>query len=209
MRTIPVYTIDELEPEAQKAALNKLRDRVSNDLTYNEAYETVKEFNNLFGTRIGSRSWLEFRMPDTDNYNIEHIKGWRLHKYIWNNFGGDLFKGKYRSVQSEDIDLHHNRVTTKVLGNGRVHHAYRSAIFLENSCVFTGVCWDDSMLEPIYKFLAGEVKPDQTFEDLISDCFHVLGKALEAEDEYQQSDECLLEEAQVNGLEFLENGMLV
>ena len=101
MRTIrtKVYSFNELSNEAQQTAIKKFRNNgVNTDFIYDDAYNSVKAFNEVFGTREGSCSWLDVYTYHIDD-NILELKGFRLQKYLWNNYYNALFKPKFLMVE--------------------------------------------------------------------------------------------------------------
>src|SRR5262245_25339145 len=68
---------------------------------------------------------------------------------------------------------------------------YLNAVYatkIKNSCPFTGVCFDEDILDPLRKFLK---RPDTetTFHNLIGDCIGAYEVAARKEFEYQESFE--------------------
>ena len=165
----------------------------------NENEDTLKAFENIFPIKVGDweygyRNFINFKMT-VDYEEIENMTGIRLLKYLWNNYRRDIYNGKYYSTSG-----HYDE-------QGKYHYKKRySKITLEHSCVLTGYCMDDEILQPIYDFMQ---KPDnRTFYDLINDCLHNWIFACNQELEYQNSDEAIIETIQANEYDFLENGKL-
>ena len=66
------------------------------------------------------------------------------------------------------------------------------------------MCYDESLLIPLKEFIE---KPDnRDFQDLITEAGESLRQTLENEDEFRNSDECIKEEIEGQGLEFDEDG---
>ncbi|HET8963756.1 MAG TPA: hypothetical protein VFM99_07660 [Chitinophagales bacterium] len=201
MRTIrtKVYKFNELNEEAKKHAINKNRtiDAEGLEYLYDEAHDSVKKFHDIFGTKEGSRSWLDVNTGQIDD-NILEMSGIRLYKYIWNNFKNYLLSGEYYSTNGylETQNKYH-------------YKSRKSKINLTHDCELTGVCWDESLLKPIYDFLEwGKDYSNTDFDTLISDCFHELKKALDAEEEYRKSDEFIAQELEDTECEFTKDGNL-
>lgn len=199
MRTITkeVFTINELSDSAKEKAHY---DHCSND-SYawagdNEA--VLKEFTKIFPVKItkweyGNQNYINFNF--TDDEDIENLSGIRLLKYLHNNYYNELFKGKYFS-KGNYID-------------GKYYYKSRhSKVIMSNSCVLTGYCIDDDILEPIYKFLKNPCK-HTTFNDLLYDCLQSWVYACRNDFEAYYSMESFEETAEINNWEYYEDGTMV
>lgn len=205
MRTVrtKIYKFEELKKDAQQIAIDHYRNNyLNNDFIYDDAYNTVKEFNSVFNTEEGRNSWLDV-YTDHINDEILELKGFRLQKYIWNNYKNQLFKGKYYSLWSKkDISYKYHKEGYPVL---KVRY---SKVLKQSSCVLTGMCYDDDMLQPIYDFLEKRDFSNCTitFYHLLNDCFDELRKSIENEIDYRNTDDAIIEEIKANDYEFTENG---
>lgn len=184
-----VFKFDELSPVSQQKAIDNNRDAYSDaSYIYDEAHDSVKAFHEIFGTQEGRKSWLDAN-TSMSNENILLLKGLRLAKYIWNNYKTSLYKGKYYSTSNK---------------------SRHSKIILDNCCVLTGVSYDDILLQPVYEFLEGKLRPDYNtymdFEALVNDCFESLRIALEKEEDYLSTDEYIREQLYENECEFTRDG---
>lgn len=204
--TINTYSFNELSESAQNVAINNHRENIDTDFIYDEAYNTVKAFHELFGTKEGNRSWLDI---NTNNFeeNVTELKGLRLRTYIINNFGYALFKGKYYSLWSKkDITYKHHKNGYPVL---KTRH---SKVIFENSCVLTGVCYDESILQPIYEFLEYKNKDYYSYMDiecLINECITNLEKDIENEIEAMNAEGYITEDIINRELQFTEDGEVI
>ena len=202
---INICKFSELSEEAKGSVINKWRNNgIDVNYIYDEAYATVNKFNELFGINEGSRSWLDFNTDHIDDSILE-LKGIRLRTYIINNFWHGLYKGKYFSLWSKkDISFKHYKNGYPVL------KSRNSKVIFDNSCTLTGVCYDHSMLQPVYDLIEWNEKSDYNsnldFESLIEDCFHNLKSDLESEVEYMNSDEAITETIEANDYDFTEDG---
>lgn len=164
-KTITVYKFEELSDKAKDRAYTRWLDGDPYGW-HAENRQTMEAFENLFPI------WVRWEY-DTCNYSthctfqgdeaVGALRGWRLATYIWNNYSDDLWEGKYYS-KSRYV-------------NGKYEYkSRRSRVILEHSCVLTGYCLDEDILEPIYKFLD---KPSDniTFEELLQQCCDSWGKA--------------------------------
>lgn len=207
MRTVrtKVYKFSELSKSAKQKAIENYRNgSVDTDYIYDEANKTVEEFHSIFGTESGRNSWLDVRCGHIDD-NIANLKGLRLRTYIINHFWDSLFKGKYFSLWSK------TEVSYKYYKEGHpVLKKRYSKVMFENSCPLTGVCYDMSLLAPIYDFLEYKDKPDyysyMDFETLMNDCFDSLKKDVESEVDSQYEDEQIISAIEGNEYEFTKEG---
>ena len=209
MRTVrtKVYQFAELSDKAKDKARAYMNENFGlTDHVYDEAAETVKKFHEIFGTKEGNSSWLDVRTGHIDD-NVLELKGLRLQKYIWNNFGKYLYKGKYYSLWSNtEKSYKHYKEGHPVL------KTRYSKITLDNSCVLTGVCYDNDLLDPMYDFLERyKDKADyysyMDFETLLTDCFKSLEKSIENEIDSIDSDESLKDLCEANNYEFTQEGI--
>lgn len=202
------YSFNELSDYAKKIAIENERENIYYDFVYDDANQTVKAFNELFGLKEGLQSWLDFRTYDLED-SILNLKGLRLQKYIYNNFGWKLFKKQYlkhgKDKENEPENYHYMRRFTK-LKNGTYSIVYQSNYKIETSCVLTGMCYDDDILQPIYDFLELRTFDSTNFKDLLNDCFEAIKKTIENEIEYMQGNEYISEQIIDNDYEFNENG---
>lgn len=208
MKTIEInlYKFSELSEEAKENAIeNEIRKGIDTSFYWDEAHQSVKAFHDVFNTREGFNSWLDVRFGYIED-NVRELKGWRLRKYIINNFWSDIHKGKYYSVKANHL-IRHKRVKSKTLSNGNAFNAYYSAITIERSCPFTGVCYDMDLLDPIYNLIDWkEDYSELTFEELMENCLDSLRASLESEDDYRNSDEAISEDLEANDYDFTEDG---
>jgi hypothetical protein len=203
---IKIYKFEELNKDAQNVSIENYRNNnLDHNFIYSDAYETVKQFNDLFGTTECRDSWLYFRTNNIDDSILE-LTGLRLQKYIYNNFGFKLFKPAFiGSLKSNELKNHY-RIRSKKLSNGNVFNPYYSAIKKETCCVLTGVCYDDDILQPIYDFLNLRTFDSTNFAKLLNECFYSLKKSIENEIHYRNSDESIIEEIECNDFDFLKDG---
>lgn len=206
MKTIEIklYKFDELSEAAQQKAINNERENLDHQFIYDDAYSTVKEFNLLFDTEEGRNSWLDCRTENIKDEVLD-LKGFRLQKYIWNNYKNQLFKGKYYSLWSKkEKSYKHYKEGYPVL------KSRRSKVLKDYSCVLTGMCYDNDILSPIYDFLEKRdfANCSTNFQELLNGCFYEIKKTIENEIEYRESDEAIKEEIQDQDQDFTENGKI-
>lgn len=217
-KTYSVYSFNELSEEAKQTALDNFEP--STEFIFDDAGESLRKFIDIFSIKNWSIDFLEpYRNSykiDIDYYYNEQIlelSGIRLMKYILNNYSEYLFARKYikhgelRDVKPNKFHRMRkvNEITSNCSNKGKFRVAYYSNINFDNSCVLTGMCYDDSLLKPIYDYL---LKPSDrvNFEDLIGMCIDSLSKDVESEYCYRHSDEGKIEDIEANGYKFTEDG---
>jgi hypothetical protein len=208
MRTIrtKVFRFNELKENAKENAIEWYKNNsLDHDFIYDDMYKVIKEFNSLFNTKEGSNSWLDYSTSHFEE-DIINLKGFRLQKYIFNNYGYKLFKGEYYGSLKSNNVVYHSRIKSQKLSNGNFFNPYYSAIKKQTSCVLTGTCYDDYILKPIYDFLENRNPGNIDFEELINDCFNEAKKVIENEIYYRSSDEYITEEIESNNYEFTAAG---
>jgi hypothetical protein len=208
--TREIYTFDELSDEAKEKAIENYRgEGVDTSHNWDDAHESVKEFHNVFGSSAGHRSWLDIRTGHMEDQILE-LSGQRLRTYLLNNFPSAFYERKYRGHSKNDHRSTEkpksHRLVTKISKDykGNYYRVFRSNFQVESSCPFTGVCYDEDLLDPFKEFIKN---PDgRTFEDLLQEAMESLRISLEREDEYQNSDEAIKE--RLSEEEFTEDGNL-
>lgn len=212
---INVYKFNELNEEAQEKAIQDYRNKgIETEHIYDEAYNTVIKFNEVFETKEGGKSWLDCNTSNIRE-NVLNLKGLRLRTYILNNFYNSLYKPKYLGCIGDNKIIKHRMSKTHFYDTkkgARVSSSnfIYSNIQKENSCTLTGVFYDDDMLKPIYEFIENGHKKDDfnylTFEMLLNECFESLEKSITNEIEFLHSDTSIIENIEINDYDFLENG---
>jgi hypothetical protein len=205
MRTITkqIYSFSELSDKAKIKAIDNYRAIGYEPAWAKENEDTLNKFAEIFPVNIKSWSYGDrgecVRFTFTANSDIEELTGQRLATYLWNNYKTSLYKGKYYSLWSKtEKSYQYYKEGYPVL-----KQRY-SKVILENSCVLTGYCIDDDILQPVYDFMS---KPTNiNFKELIEDCFSAWVKACNADVEDQNSYESIADIFEGNNYEFLENG---
>lgn len=202
--TITILKFDELSYEAKQTAIENYRNKDYELAWADENRQSMEEFSKIFPIKVTDWCYgiggegVTFRF-EVDHDEVEELSGWRLAAKLWTNYKDDLFKGKYYSSSFRPHPV------TKEHPAGITYTKRYSKIFLENSCVLTGYCMDDNILGPIYDFL--DKPTNQTFRDLLEDCFHEWIKACNADIEWQNSDEYISGNLVLaNEYEFTEDG---
>lgn len=205
MRTLNVFTFNELSDTAKKKAVECYRAyRGGDDFYFPEYNASLEAFADDIGININNWSYgLDCCTVDFDFGELEMlnaITGARAYTWIVNNVKG-LRPGPRVYTVSREVNRHGFTRNERIVK--RVSRVYRA----DDCCNYTGVCCDEDLLQPFREFL---VKPDsRSVEDLINEAIDSYCRALQADLEYQESDEFLTEEL-TNGdtPEFFENGTI-
>lgn len=199
MRTIEVniFGINELSDKAKEKAWMKWQEKADYPWA-DENRNTMREFEKIFPIKVtnweyGYRNDYDFEMTCEDI--ITELEGFRLQKYIWNNYRTQIFKGKYRS-KGEYVDGKYQ------------YKSRRSRIQTTDSCVLTGYYIDDDILGPVYEYL-NDRKPNKDFKELMNDCLDAWIKACESDYDACFTLEYFIDHAEANDYEFTEDGKRV
>lgn len=205
MRTLNVFTFNELSDSAKEKAVESYRAyRGGDDFYFSEYKASLEAFAEDIGITIKDWSYgldgCSVRFDLGDREGLETMTGARAYTWIVNNVKG-LRPGPRVYAVSREVNHHGFTRNERIVK--RVSRVYRT----EDCCNYTGVCSDEDLLQPFREFL---VKPDsRTIADLINDAIDSYCSALQADLEYHESDEFLTEEL-INGdtPEFFENGTI-
>jgi hypothetical protein len=178
MKTVNLYNFNELSEYAREVALDSFEysdgdlDHISSD-----ALMVLDTFREKIGAPLNRY----------DCHTFIDYTGLRLHKLIYNRFFDVLFKPKYIGYISGDKPINHKRIKTVKVSLG-YYNSYYSSILKTDSCVLTGICYDDDILKPIYDFLK-EPNDYMTIDKLINQCHKSLESVIEREQNWYYEDE--------------------
>ena len=200
IKKIKIFELSELSEEAKKTAIESLRGTI--EYFYgDDNRKSLQEFENIFPIKVKNWSYggdrsdgISFNMECEDH--ISELSGFRLAKYIWNNYGHRIYKGKYYSSRM----ISTGRKTPPMFNYKYIH----SKCTLEAGANLTGYSADLYLLDTIFDFLD---KPDsRTFEDLMSESLNQWIKQCTEDVESTYTDEYIEDHAEANEYEFLETG---
>ena len=198
MKTIEdkLYKFEELSEAAQQAAIQQWRDQDSDNWSLNEIVDSLKAFAeafniNLYNYSLCDYSRIDARLGHIDDEILE-LSGARLVAYIYNNYKHILYERRgYRDY-------------SKLL-NGKWDYKRRSRIKIINTCCpFTGVCFDEDILDPIRNFM---LKPGrENYEDLLQKCISAAEISANNAVDWENSSEYISETIIANDYDFTEKG---
>ena len=199
---VKTYSFEELSEEAKQKALKDLRETECQceppwATEYRDTWDALEKLFNVSaeydrGVSVSFRKWY-YDQP-------REFTGARAMAYLWNNYGNDIFKGKFYS-------------TAGTWKDGKYSYKKRySKCILDFDCPLTGVCYDMDALDGMVNFMRGKMSAweykNTSVEDLVCGCFEDLAKAWDNENEYRLSDEGLKELIEANDWEYLEDGRM-
>ena len=181
--TVTVYSFEELSEEAKDTAISEVRREMENDpycleYFFDEISSSLKEIVKSLNLRIVSYSY----GSSDRNHHIrvygpaENMAGRKALAYLLQ----ELIKRNYPRPKT-----------------------FREMKF-KGVCGFTGICYDDYILEKIWKYLLiGE-----TFAEAFESLSYDLCKMVEDEESYLLSDENIQERIECGELSFHEDGSI-
>lgn len=195
-KTIKLYKFNELSDDAKKKAIEHYRELVirSEDIPWqHEILQSFKAVYETAGVRLKdyslglcSHSYAKIDWDHSDP--VYHLSGARALGWIENNVIDKLriTRAEYRRNRKDFI-------------------RWRYRVGAVKSCPFTGVCYDDHFLETLQR----EAKNGRTLGDIFRiELPETYVRLLQAEYDYQVSDEGITDEIEANDREFLESGKL-
>ena len=211
--TITVYDINELSQEAKEKAFNDWYGKGDYPWT-DDNYAVLKKFCAFFPVEVNDYAYGAYGNDGIDwkfNYfpyvdTIKKLSGIRLLSYLWNNHGHRLYKGKYYSLWSKTTPNPNYREGGSA-PEGKLKKRYSKVMFT-NDCPLNGYFIDMDILQPIYDFMNKPVEAT-TFETLMDECLNAWITAYSKDVENYFSMDTFVEESQVNGWEYDENGNMI
>lgn len=210
MRTVrtKVFRFDELTRKAQSKAIDKEREDQDYQWIFDDAGESLQAFADIFNITLRNFDFMEMGRSEWTigiDDNIKALTGHRLAKYIWNTHKRDLFKGKYYGKLVSTFADGSKIPVSPEYPIGQRHVKRYSGCQLSNDGVLTGVCYDHSVLAPLYDFLNKPLETED-FTNVLSDCLYSLAKDVRNEVEANEQDAAIIENFEANGAEFFSNG---
>ena len=197
MRTIErkIYRYDELNEQAQKVAIEFMRDEISNVRIESDSYEyrnTLDKIEQIF--RV-------------------HIYDWHVDEY--NSYFRFDFVGIDEDTENEPRLLlrYLNNNVLPCIDNKKRYYSKtarvsrKSRILCNNSYDYclTG-CWCDDSVDNALNNIKQRVKDKFNAREFVESILEGFFKQWRNDCEYATSDECIAEEIEANDYEFFENG---
>lgn len=195
---VKLYKFEELDEDVRSSIVDGKRWKVMGTLMdgYNSDYEnTLGEFCRIFDVRM--KDWqvgyedyyFSFELSEDlddhiNDFYAEDIKGKHLRRYL-NRIFDCIIKGRYYSTHG---------YTDK---NGKYHYRYRysKVSFDRHDCNLTGVCYDEDILDRVWKVWDKPIPDNYSLHDLVNDCLDDFFSAWHKEYEYWgDTDEAIEEE---------------
>lgn len=218
-KTIKLYKLDELSYDARARALRDYQERVASwDIPWQE--ETIESLKavieatagvKLKDWSIGAYNRGNFLRVEFSQDEAAELSGPRAMAWLENNLlSGLRVSGAARFSDESPKNTRAERTARfwRVRKGGQLDHdsiGRRGLTGTIPACPLTGYCMDDDYLEELQK----SVKSGSTLKEAFQGLADVAMHALESECEYQQSEEAFKERADINEMEFNEDGELM
>lgn len=193
--TIKLYSFDELSESAKSRAWMDYTADLGEFPMNSDFRATLEAFEKAFDCEV-------YRWSVDENsfgYRFAHSrKGsfdcWlRFAKWVWNNYGGAIQRGKYYG-------------TMKYKKGERPRHVFRhSNATVEYTCNLTGFFADLDITTPIWNCIHYK-EAFFNYDQLIEACLDSFFESWRAQMEYETSMECFEEVCEANDYEFTEYG---
>lgn len=184
MKTVEVkiYELNELKENVREKVINRWRD------------------DDCF---MWSDQWIDSLNAFADYFNIR-IKDYSVCDYS-RNFIRFYFEYDEDDCFYDCPKSHARSDTQGVRLFKMLNNRYSISDLLAKDCPMTGYCGDEDLLRPIREFMQ---KPDKrkTFYELIDECLDEWLNGFQNDYEYWISENCILDEIEINEIKFLENG---
>lgn len=187
---VTLYRFNELSESAKSVVICKEREDVcsfgvlAQDEDADDRINTLKSFCSLFDINFRidydhSTRFVDWHFVYSGDEELEERKG----KYLWrflNRYYFDIRKPKYYFTKGYWDE------------NRKYHYKYRysKVQYTEGNCPFTGVCYDEDILKPIFDWYKNP-NMETTIHDLFEECFSYFLQCWERDDDYRMSDEYL------------------
>ena len=184
MKTLQLYSYEELNDAAKETALKQMQQSLSEDsylldYLYSDLRETLEAIVKGFGFKL-----IDYRYGLYDQGSRVHVSGYEDH-------------------------LYGNKAIAHVLRILMEHGYKRPAKFSEmkfnGQCGFTGLCYDDDILEGLWESLM-DGNSIRTAFDHIS---QTLCKICESEYEYQTNEDNARDQCRNRDEEYTDEGILI
>lgn len=198
INTFNVYSFKELSEEAKENAIDSFRYDGSYLSWQDEAVNSIEKISKAMNciaewySYDGIKYYVSFTSNECED--IEALKGKRAYAYIVNNY---LMPNKSYKTYWKDRCIY---------ADGRKNRKRKSNLFYSwDNCPFTGYYMDCCFIEA-WKKWEKNFNKNSTVEDFIELVANNLAEDWTKDNEYQQTDEYIIEMIEINDYEFLEDG---
>jgi hypothetical protein len=201
--TLELFKFNELSEDAKQTAIDNYRYSGNHCGDAGEIIDSAKAASELFNLKTG-RQYSDVSTCHIDD-DILELKGVRAYKYLLNNYGGELFKRAYIKHYDTHKIIPQFYCERKTYKNGNKSTFVYSKYKTTDSCVLTGFCYDDDILQPVYDFLAKPCK-NTTIQDIFEELGEAIAKAFADYEDWVTSDEYISEVLECNNYDFTIDG---
>ena len=209
--TIPLFQLDELEPEPRARAIGEISEIYDPFGLYVGGFgKSINGFVEAMGLRFNRYARFDWSIDPVVDFNIVfaetyetnelNLRGRRLQKWLYNNFWQKITQGKYYSKVLCEEDKAGRRYCRSIFRESRV-------IVDKEACMFFGTVYDTYFTKPIIEFISLR-NPNEfiSIEGIIRGALLSGLTAFKEDIDYYKSDEGVSEYINVNDYEFLKDG---
>jgi hypothetical protein len=207
-----VFTAAELKkdnPSLFKKAHERWNEKTHDIAWQDEIFESLKGIIEHSGLRLANwdlglcnrRNGIKVSFSGKEE-GTEELKGKRAFAWIENNLFGKLRPSWKYAKRWEKAKYNASYRSCHPAGSDVLFSYFPGVV---PPCPFTGYCADDSYIDA----LKLNIKQGRTLKEAYEDLADTYVELLEAESDYQQSEEYFLDTCETNGYEFDEDGDII
>lgn len=151
--------------------------------------------------------------PKSRETALSQFRDMNLHEHLFSEYFDSIkFFCKCFYIDLKDIYLDNQdwRATFPNLDedNEETVGEFLSSQLPKGDCPFTGVCYDETLLDPVRENLTNTSTDSEDLRSVLSDSLYAICRAYQNEVSYLYSDEYLTEFIEANDYEFTEDGSI-
>ena len=193
---INLYSFDELTESAKRVVIDKERNSqynfayLSMESDADERIHTLNKFCDVFDLHFKidydhQHRFIDWYFDYDSDEELADRDGKMIFRYLNKYYFAirspkTYFKNRYDENGKFDYKIRHSRI-----------------IWIEGNCPFTGVCYDEDILQPIFDWYRNP-NLKLSIRELLQDCFDNFMRCWENEDDYRMSDEHLSDMISIN-----------
>ena len=184
---VTLYHFNELSESAKSRVIDKERENPYNWGTISQEDDARDRIGSLKGFCDAMDLWYEY------SYDYSHTIKWGFRYDNDDEIADKVGKYLMRYLNNHYYDIREKKYYyTKGYydENRQYHYKYRYSNFqyTEGNCPFSGRCYDEDLLKPIFDWYKNP-NWNKSLRELLQDCFDYFIECWDNEDDYRMSDE--------------------